>query len=207
MTMRCCFATGRADVFIMAWLGTSHGRQLTLLGKTVSAEHPAKDRWAMTVRTQCLNASRYAAGLAAAIALFSASAPPRAADVTVLPNGWRVTPAGSLSPLGTLPLHMAQDATGRWLAITNAGFSKQSVVVVDEGNGRVTDSRPIERTFFGVAFSPDGRALYVSSGGDGGVLRYPFDPGSGKLSDPAVWPVGVGKLFAGGIAVSSNGKS
>ncbi|HXM18559.1 MAG TPA: bifunctional YncE family protein/alkaline phosphatase family protein [Candidatus Tumulicola sp.] len=161
----------------------------------------------MTVRTQCLNASRYAAGLAAAIALFSASAPPRAADVTVLPNGWRVTPAGSLSPLGTLPLHMAQDATGRWLAITNAGFSKQSVVVVDEGNGRVTDSRPIERTFFGVAFSPDGRALYVSSGGDGGVLRYPFDPGSGKLSDPAVWPVGVGKLFAGGIAVSSNGKS
>ncbi len=161
----------------------------------------------MLVHRRRISAAWFVAGLAAAIALLVSNVPPRAADITVLPNGWRITPAGVIAPLGTLPLHAAQDTTGRWLAITNAGYAQQSVAIFDQSAGRFTDSQPVDRTFYGVAFAPDGRALYVSTGGDGGVRHYDFDSGSGKLANPGVWPLGLGKLFAGGIAVASDGNA
>ena len=49
----------------------------------------------------------------------------------MLPNGWQLTPAGKYLPLGDLPLNMALSPDGRWLAVTNNGYGRQSIKLID----------------------------------------------------------------------------
>src|SRR4051794_39470891 len=53
------------------------------------------------------------------------------AGVTLLPNGWRIAPAGRHLTVGDLPLAMAESPDGRTLVITNDGYSKPTLTVVD----------------------------------------------------------------------------
>ena len=48
---------------------------------------------------------------------------PLGAGVTLLPNGWRIAPAGQHLDAGDLPLAMALHPDGRHLVITNNGWS------------------------------------------------------------------------------------
>src|SRR5471032_3347400 len=129
-----------------------------------------------------------------------------AADGTILPNGWKITPAGELTPLGTLPLRVVEDPSGRWLAVSNAGYGAQSVTIVDERTGAVAASALIAKTFYGLAFAPDGKTLYVSTSADGGVRRFAFDANSGALRDLGAWTIGSGLQWIAGIAVSADGR-
>jgi DNA-binding beta-propeller fold protein YncE len=124
-----------------------------------------------------------------------------------LPNGWSVTPAGAITPLGTLPLHMTLDRSGRWLAVTNAGYARQFVTIVDVRSGRVADSATLDGTFYGVAFSPDGRTLYASTAAKSGVRRFSFDPSTGRLGDRGTFRLSERNLWIAGIAVSPDGKT
>lgn len=49
----------------------------------------------------------------------------------MLPNGWQLTPAGRHIPLGDLPLNMALSPDGRWLAVTNNGYGRQCIQLID----------------------------------------------------------------------------
>src|SRR5689334_22097133 len=50
--------------------------------------------------------------------------PGRQADgATLLPNGWRIAPAGHHVQVGDLPLNMAPSIDGRFLVITNNGWT------------------------------------------------------------------------------------
>ncbi|MBV8172667.1 MAG: beta-propeller fold lactonase family protein [Candidatus Eremiobacteraeota bacterium] len=159
----------------------------------------------MVVRTQHIALIIAAACVAAILVALFASAP-RAADVTALPNGWRITPAGStIVPLGTLPLRIAQSPYGRWLAISNAGYGDLSLTIVNQDDGAIADSKPMAHTFYGLAFSPTEDALYASTASDGGIARFPFDSATGKLGDPTYLPLGSGKLWVNGLAVSLDG--
>ena len=42
----------------------------------------------------------------------------------VLPNGWKLSPAGKSLPLGDLPLNIAVSNSKKMLAVTNNGQSK-----------------------------------------------------------------------------------
>src|SRR5215469_191924 len=156
----------------------------------------------MVVRTQHIALIIAAACIAA---LSYASGAPRAADVTALPNGWRVTPAGTILPLGTLPLRAVQDAYGKWLAISNAGYGDLSVSIVGQEDGTIADSAPIAHTFYGLAFSPTEDALYASTASDGGIAQFPFDSSTGRLGKPTFLTLGSGKLWVNGLAVSLDG--
>src|ERR1700687_4832808 len=126
----------------------------------------------MVVRTQRFRLAAIIALVAFAFAIALVAAP-RAADVTTLPNGWKVTPAGSsIVPLGTLPLRVVQDPSGRWLAISNAGFGDLSITIISQQTGKIVDSKPLPRTFYGLAFSPAGDQLYASTASDGGIAHY-----------------------------------
>ena len=96
-------------------------------------------------------------GLATLVAASTGAERLHAADGTVLPNGWTITPAGQITALGTLPLRVVEDPTGRWLAVSNAGYGPQSVTIVDERTGAVAASAPIAKTFYGLAFAPNGK--------------------------------------------------
>ncbi|HEY7994436.1 MAG TPA: bifunctional YncE family protein/alkaline phosphatase family protein [Candidatus Eremiobacteraceae bacterium] len=142
-------------------------------------------------------------------ALFAASLTLVAADARagILPNGWSIHPAGALTSLGTLPLHMAFDHAGRWLAVTNAGYAPPSVSIVEAASGRVVDTERVDGAFYGVAFSPDDSTLYVATAQSSGVKVFGFDKSSGKLVGRATWTLSKGDVWADGLAVSSDGST
>ena len=125
----------------------------------------------------------------------------------VLPNGWSVHPAGALTQLGTLPLHMALDRSGKWVAVTNAGYAPPSVTIVEAATGRTVDTTPVDGAFYGVAFSPDDSTLYVATAQASGVKVFGFDGASGKLTPRATWSLAKGDAWTDGIAVSPDGST
>ena len=102
-----------------------------------------------------------AASLSVAALLIVRSGTSPAATNIRLPNGWQVTPAGATTPLGTLPLHMVEDPTSRWLAITSGGYGQPSIALIDEQSGKIVSSLPVKSAFYGLAFG--GQKLYAST--------------------------------------------
>src|SRR6195952_4817505 len=52
----------------------------------------------------------------------------------LLPNGWKLSPAGTSLPLGDLPLNIQLSSSGKMLAVTNNGQSTQSIQLIDPVN-------------------------------------------------------------------------
>ncbi|HEV2879374.1 MAG TPA: bifunctional YncE family protein/alkaline phosphatase family protein [Candidatus Eremiobacteraceae bacterium] len=144
-------------------------------------------------------------GLAALVLLVALALLVRANDGTHaatsirLPNGWRVTPAGATTPLGTLPLHMVEDPNGKWLAVTNGGYGELSISLVDEQSGQVVSTLPMKTAFYGLAFAP--KKLYASTAY--GVESFTIN-GDGALTDAG--PVGTQSADFGitGIAATNS---
>jgi YVTN family beta-propeller protein len=139
---------------------------------------------------------------------------PRPDGSAVLPTGYTVTPAGQQTRLGDLPLGAAASPDGRWLVVSNAGQATQSLQVIDAATQAVTQTvaypKP-EAVFTGLAFSPDGRRLYASGGGNNKVRTFDFT--NGTLSETAPLPLPStsdnGKPlnpFPAGIAVTGDGR-
>ena len=99
-----------------------------------------------------------------------AGAPPQlpgplpATGQTLLPNGWKLSPAGQQTPLGDLPLNLVLAPGGRLAAVINCGYATNSVQLLDAQTGRVLDTQPVKAAWLGLAFGPDGRTLYASGG-------------------------------------------
>jgi YVTN family beta-propeller protein len=158
----------------------------------------------MPIRTKIAAAA--VVGLATLVAAIAGAEHLRAATGTMLPNGWTITPAGQITPLGTLPLRVIEDPTGRWLAVSNAGYGPQAVTIVDEHTGAIAASATIAKTFYGLAFAPDGKTLYASTAADGGIRRFAFDAKNGTLSDLGTWQIGTGTQWIAGLAVSADAR-
>ena len=83
---------------------------------------------------------------------------------TLLPNGWKLSPAGAATPLGDLPLNLQISPDGRLAAVVNAGWGQNSVQLLDAATGRLLDTRVVPAAWAGLVFAPDGRTLYASGG-------------------------------------------
>lgn len=121
-----------------------------------------------------------------------------------LPNGWSLTPAGrSVNLANDLPLNLVVSPSKKYLAITNNGQGKQSITLIDAQTEQILDDKPIEKSWVGLAFSPDEKKLYVSGGNDNKILLYRLE--SGKLIDDSEivlekpWPV---KVSPAGLCVT-----
>ncbi|MCC8423699.1 bifunctional YncE family protein/alkaline phosphatase family protein [Mucilaginibacter sp. UR6-11] len=91
----------------------------------------------------------------------------------LLPNGWKLSPAGRQLPLGDLPLNMQLSLSGKLLAVTNNGQSNQSIQLVDPGSEKILDEKVLKKSWYGLAFSHDEAHLYVSGGYDNWLLDFP----------------------------------
>ena len=80
----------------------------------------------------------------------------------VLPNGWQLTPAGRLLPLGDLPLNIAVSPDQKLAAVTNNGQSTQSIQLIDIKRGIIADSVIIGKSWLGLVFSNDGKSFFAS---------------------------------------------
>jgi DNA-binding beta-propeller fold protein YncE len=121
----------------------------------------------------------------------------------VLPNGWSLTPTGKSLPLGDLPLNMAVSPSGKYLAVTNNGYSRQTVQLFDVKKETQSDVVTIRKSWVGLVFSRNSRFLFVSGGNDDMILKYRVRNGQLDLADSIVlgkpWP--KDKISITGIAL------
>ena len=74
-----------------------------------------------------------------------------------LPNGWKLSPAGTSLPLGDLPLNIAVSPSKKLMAVTNNGQSKQSLQLIDVNTEKILDNIIIAKSWLGLQFSADER--------------------------------------------------
>src|SRR5258708_5253644 len=79
------------------------------------------------------------------------SAPPAAAlpgdmsdGTTLLPNGWRIRPAGKHMRVGDMPLNLTQTPDSRYLIVASNGLAKPSFSVIDVTNWSVKSDLVID---------------------------------------------------------------
>lgn len=110
-------------------------------------------------------ASRFTA--LAALTLGSALAaelPHRGTDDTLLPNGWRITPAGRHVELADYVLNVLPSPDGKHLVALNCGHGPHGLNVIDAQSLAIVQHVPLKSAWLGLAWAPDGRTLYVSGG-------------------------------------------
>src|ERR1700742_592555 len=93
-------------------------------------------------------------------------------EQVLLPNGWKLSPAGTSLPLGDLPLNIQVSTSGRLLAVTNNGQSTQSIQLIDPKNEKLLDEKIIAKSWYGLAFSHDEKILYAGGGNDNWIVAY-----------------------------------
>src|SRR5215831_9360415 len=82
----------------------------------------------------------------------------------LLPDGWRVTPAGRQLETGDMILSAQVSPDGKTLAFTNSGYTRHQLHVVDLASEKEVATFPLERSWAGLALSPNGKKLLVSAG-------------------------------------------
>lgn len=84
---------------------------------------------------------------------------------TLLPNGWRLTPAGHAITLpGDLPLGMVLSPDGKCLLVNTGGWHDHNVDVIDLDSEKIAQRVDVDKDWAGICFSRKGDALYVASG-------------------------------------------
>ncbi len=160
---------------------------------------------------------------------------PVGAGVTLLPNGWKIAPAGRHIQVGDLPLAMAESPDGRWLLVANNGYALPTISIVDIQHQSVRGTLQLDHAWVGLAWHPDGKRVYVSGAAnntvheltwaDGVLTRAPDlvlgrpmeiprpDAESANINrpdpvpptDPALQPEPVPQSFIGGLAITPDG--
>jgi YVTN family beta-propeller protein len=107
-----------------------------------------------------------------------------------LPNGWRITPAGKpIVETEDMVLKLTAAPDGRAVIAIHAGYNPHGLVVIDPRTHQAVQRIGLRSTWMGLAWSPDGRTLYVSGGNaNGNKLKpelapvYEFSYTNGRLS-------------------------
>jgi len=99
--------------------------------------------------------------------------PGLAPNKNLLFNGWGVTPAGQPVSISDMPLKMVISPDKKMVLAVSAGFKETGLSLVDLNSRTLKQFIPLPEVWNGLAFSRDGRRLFVS-GGDSGKI-YVFD--------------------------------
>jgi len=135
---------------------------------------------------------------------------------TLLPNGWRIAPAGKNVMMGDLPLNMVLSPDGRFIVITNNGWTKPTLDVFDTKNEAIVGRRmPLDNAWLGLAWSSDGKRLYAAGAAENSI--YEFTWAKGGLTGAGRIAIGqperrtggefLNAGFVGGLAAAPDGKT
>src|SRR5205814_1422282 len=95
----------------------------------------------------------------------------------LLPNGWRLAPAGKHVMVGDLPLNVIQSPDSRYLIVTNNGLAKPSFSVIDIATWSVKTTTALDHAWLGLAWHPDGTKLYSSGAAQNNVQEFAYADG------------------------------
>jgi DNA-binding beta-propeller fold protein YncE len=145
-------------------------------------------------------------GLLVAATTAAAGPPgPQGGGITLLPNGWRIAPAGRHITVGDLPLAMLESADGRYLIVSNDGYAKPTLAVVDTARLHIKSRLPLDHAWLGLAWHPDGRRLFSSGAGESTVKELGWANGTLSAGPSYVLRRPSQESFVAGLAVSPDG--
>jgi DNA-binding beta-propeller fold protein YncE len=124
---------------------------------------------------------------------------------TLLPNGWRIAPAGRHLAVGDLPLAMVESPDGRSLVVTNNGYTKPSLTVVDLRHFDVRQKLELDNAWLGLAWHPDGKRLYASGGGASTVDELRITEKGLEVGTVVKLKKPSAESFVGGLSISPDG--
>src|SRR5260221_11612219 len=130
---------------------------------------------------------------------------PEGGGTTLLPNGWRIAPAGRHLTVGDLPLAMIESPDGRNVIVSSNGWSKPTFTMVDVPNFYVRSKLTVDHAWLGLAAHPDGRRLYSSGAGDNSVREYKADGERLVLERTFVLTRPARESFVGGLSLTPDG--
>src|SRR5262249_61566830 len=85
---------------------------------------------------------------------------------TVLPNGWRITPAGRhIALTGDMVMKIIPGLDGKTALVSTAGWHDHSVNTIDLQSERVVENINVGKIWTGMASDPATGAIFVSAGG------------------------------------------
>jgi YVTN family beta-propeller protein len=156
--------------------------------------------------------------LCAALLCAASVAPAQTGVTAVLPNGRQIHPAGNWIPLAPYPFALALSPNGGQAAVPSIGFPF-ALNVIDQPAGpspkvlRIppgADNDPSIEVHAGLAYSPDGKLLYVATGDSGKIRAYRTNDwqavGEVSLDGPVAGKTSSGS-FAATLAVSADGRT
>jgi len=125
----------------------------------------------------------------------------------LLPNGWKVSPAGKTLAVGTMPLNLVLSPDGRYAIVTNNGIAKPSFTIVDLASWSVKNTVVLDNAFLGLTFSADGTKLYSAGGGQNNVQEFAYVDGTLTRARTFALPARADETFAAGLAISRDGRT
>jgi sugar lactone lactonase YvrE len=131
-----------------------------------------------------------------------------AANTVLLSTGVRLDAVGDAIDLGSMPLAMALAPGGDKLAVVLSGWREQGVQIVDLKSSKVVQTLTQPAAFFGIAFSRDGKELFVSGGNDDTIFCYSWRDGTAALERKimlAEKSAKAGSRYPAGLAISRIG--
>lgn len=143
----------------------------------------------------------------------------------LLPNGWRITPAGvRISLPGDMPVNMMIAPDHRLLLISTAGFHNHTINVLDLATKRLLQTIDIAKDWPGMAIDPATGDIYLAGGGAAGkdfltgltpaqaafaksqILHFTFLKGTLTVSAPlSLSAVSGYDQWVAGLALGPNG--
>src|SRR4051812_3745155 len=95
----------------------------------------------------------------------------------LLPNQWSLHPTGKQLIVGDFPVNIVVHPDGKFAAVLHSGNSENEVVVFDIAGVKIVSRAQIDESFYGLAFSPDGKTLVCSGAGSEVLHVFGFDNG------------------------------
>ncbi len=123
--------------------------------------------------------------------------------VTLLPNGWQIAPAGRHVYVGDLPMNLVPSPDGRFLVVSTSGWEKPALVVFDTKSLQVVSRVPMEHTWLGLAWHPDGTRLFASGSSDNTIVEFGW--ADGRLTQQGSISLGAAERHPGGDRIENAG--
>lgn len=95
----------------------------------------------------------------------------------LLPNGWRLKPAGKQVELPALPLAARLSPDGKFLAVTAQGLGTPTLVILDAASHQELARTTLPAASMGIAINKAGNRIYVGGGSQPAVSEFSYQNG------------------------------
>src|SRR5205823_2809882 len=95
----------------------------------------------------------------------------------LLPNGWRLTPAGKQVPLTDLPLNILVSPDGLRAFVATSGYNSHDLTVIDLPKSTKAATQSTRHSWFGLAMEDSSGRIWWSGGGSSVLHNYTWKDG------------------------------